>query len=103
MANFIPGATWGVLEPLWPHMPASFMALNRFLIFATNLQITYPHQFPYPHISSQTVSNAYLQQPYSWHKNKGISALQAEYAHFFHKICKYLSFCYIWYYFNLLY
>ena len=82
----------GVLGPLWPHMPASLMALNSFLIFATNLQIIYPHQFPYPHISSQPASNAYLQQPYSWHKNKGISALQAEYAHFFHKFSKFLVF-----------
>ena len=76
-------------------MPASFMARNSFLNFATDLEIIYPHQFPYPHISSQTVSNAYLQQPYSWHKNKGISALQAEYAHFFHKIYKDLFFYYI--------
>ena len=32
-----------------------------------------------------TFHSLYLQQPYSWHKNKGISALQAEYAPFFHK------------------
>ena len=82
----------GVLGPLWPHMPASLMVLNRFLIFATDLQIIYPHQFPYPHISSQPASNAYLQQPYSWHKNKGISALQAEYAHFFTKFVNIYSF-----------
>ena len=82
----------GVLGPLWPHMPASLMVLNRFLIFATDLQIIYPHQFPYPHISSQPASNTYLQQPYSWHKNKGISALQAEYAQIFHKIYKILFF-----------
>ena len=82
----------GVLGPLCPHMPASLMVRNSFLIFATNLQIIYPHQFPYPYIPSQPASNAYLQQPYSWHKNKGISALQAEYAPFFHKFCKYLVF-----------
>ena len=66
------------------------MARNRFLIIATNLQIIYPHQFPYPHIPPQPASNTCLQQPYSWHKNKGISALQAEYAQFFHKFSKYL-------------
>ena len=82
----------GVLWPLWPHMPASFMALNSFLIFATNLQIIYPYQFPYTHISSQPTSNTCLQQPYSWYKNKGISALQAKYAPFFHKFCKVLFF-----------
>ena len=71
------------------------MAPNSFLIIATDLQIIYPHQFPYPYIPSQPASNAYLQQPYSWHKNKGISALQAEYAHFFHKIYKVLFFYYI--------
>nr|DAQ55775.1 MAG TPA: hypothetical protein [Bacteriophage sp.] len=32
----------GVLGPLWPHMPASLMALNSFLIIATDLQIIYP-------------------------------------------------------------
>ena len=73
----------GVLGPLWPHMPASLMAPNSFLIFAANLQIIYPHQFTYPHIPSQPASNTCLQQPYSWHKNKGIAALQAEYAPFF--------------------
>ena len=58
----------GVLGPLWPHMPASLIVLNRFLIFATDLQIIYPHQFPYPHIPSQPASNTCLQRPYSWHK-----------------------------------
>ena len=82
----------GVLGPLWPHMPASFMELNSFPIIATDLQIIYPHQFPYPHIPPQPASNTCLQQPYSWHKNKGISALQAEYAPFFHKFCRYLVF-----------
>ena len=86
----------GVLGPLWPHMPAWLIALNSFLIFATDLQITYPHNFPYPYIPSHPASNAYLQQPYSWHKNKGISALQAEYAPFFHKVCKYLIFLIVW-------
>ena len=81
-----------VLGPLWPHMPASLIALNSFLIIATDLQIIYPHQFPYPHISSQPASNTCLQRPYSWHKNKGISALQAEYAQFFHKFGKCLFF-----------
>ena len=82
----------GVLGPLWPHMPASFMVRNSFLNFATKLQIIYPHQFPYTHISSQPAPNTCLQQPYSWHKNKGISALQSEYAQFFHKFSKYLVF-----------
>ena len=68
------------------------MARNSFLIIATDLQIIYPHQFTYPHISSQPASNTCLQQSYSWHKNKGISALQAEYAQFFHKFSKYLVF-----------
>ena len=82
----------GVLGPLCPHMPASLMVLNSFLIFATDLQIIYPHQIPYPHIPPQPASNTCLQQSYSWHKNKGISALQAEYAQFFHKFSKYLVF-----------
>ena len=90
----------GVLGPLWPHMPASFMARNRFLIFATNLQIIYPYQFPYTHISSQPTSNTCLQQPYSWHKNKGISALQAEYAQFFHNFGKCLFFIIVLYFIN---
>ena len=78
-------------------MPASLMARNSFLIIATDLQIISPHQFTYPHISPQPASNAYLQQPYSWHKNKGIPALQAEYAPFFHKFCKNLFFYFIYY------
>ena len=68
------------------------MTRNSFLIFATKLQIIYPHQFPYPHIPPQPASNTFLQQTYSWHKNKGISALQAAYAQFFHKFSKYLVF-----------
>ena len=68
------------------------MAPNSFLIIATDMQIIYPHQFTYPHIPLQPASNPSLQQPYSWHKNKGISALQAEYAQIFHKIYKILFF-----------
>ena len=73
------------------------MAPNSFLIIATDMQIIYPHQFTYPHIPLQPASNPSLQQPYSWHKNKGISTLQAEYAQIFHKIYKILFFHPIYY------